>query len=44
MYIDKFTYKDKINAFGNPKTTLSARFTPPIQLFNYQRIKNQYIY
>ena len=33
MYIDKFTYEDKVNAFGNPKTTLSARFTPP--LYNY---------
>ena len=29
MHIGKFTYKDQTNAFGNTKTTPSARFTPP---------------
>lgn len=42
MHIGKFTYKDQANAFGYPKTTSSAQFTPPIQLSNYQQIKTQY--
>ena len=44
MHIGKFTYKNQTNAFGNPKTTPSARFTPPIQHPKYQQIKNQYSY
>ena len=44
MHIGKFTYKDQTNAFGYPETTPSARFTPPIQLSNYQQIKHQHSY
>ena len=29
MHIGKFTYIDQANAFGYPKTTSSAQFTPP---------------